>query len=33
VESSSTGIIELPAFPDGRDWGLRLEYAASVFSR
>jgi len=27
VESSSTGIIELPDFPDDRDWGLRLEYA------
>ncbi len=27
VESTSTGIIELPDFPDDLDWGLRLEYA------
>ena len=26
VKSSSTGIIQLPDFPDDRDWGLRLEY-------
>jgi hypothetical protein len=33
LESSSTGIIELPSFPDDRDWGLRLEYAEPVLSR
>jgi hypothetical protein len=27
LQSSSTGIIELPDLPDVRDWGLRLEYA------
>ena len=27
VESSSTGVIELPDFPGGFDWGLQLEYA------
>ena len=27
VESSSTGIIQLPDFLDDRDWGLRLEYS------
>jgi hypothetical protein len=27
VESSSTGIIQLPDFPNDRDWGLHLEYA------
>jgi hypothetical protein len=33
VESSSTGIIELPDFPDDHDWGLLLEYAAPALSR
>lgn len=26
VQSTSTGIIELPDFPGDLDWGLRLEY-------
>jgi Putative collagen-binding domain of a collagenase len=30
VQSNSTGIIELPAYPDGRDWGLRLEYVGPI---
>jgi hypothetical protein len=30
VESTSTGIIELPEFPDNLDWGLRLEYTGPV---
>jgi hypothetical protein len=27
VQSGSTGILELPDFPDDADWSLRLEYA------
>lgn len=27
LQSSSTGIMELPDFPTDLDWGLRLEYA------
>ena len=27
LQSSSTGIMELPGFPTDLDWGLRLEYA------
>ena len=27
LQSSSTGILELPDFPSDADWGLRLEYA------
>jgi hypothetical protein len=30
LESSSTGIIQLPDFPADGDWGLRLEYAESA---
>jgi Putative collagen-binding domain of a collagenase len=27
LQSTSTGILELPDFPGDADWGLRLEYA------
>jgi hypothetical protein len=30
VESSSTGIIELPEFAGDLDWGLRLQYSGAA---
>ena len=30
VQTSSTEIIELPEFPENRDWGLRLEYVGPI---